>query len=369
MFSILSDFEKENDEIGKTKMEIGACSPEIPVLLLYNLDPEWSAYERDEVLDVTSKAAKSLSAAGYPTTLVQVTNSDLDSVLSNYNPQEYVIFNWCESLPGINHSEWLVVDYLEQKGFTFTGASSSTLALSQDKCRVKQHLDDDGILTPRWDTYDKATTVNWRGFPAIVKPSREHCSEGIHRGAVVNTEKSLKNRIHYVIKRFQYPALVENFIDGRELHVSLWGNGDIDMLPPAEMEFVSDGDEQDRLCTYEAKFVPESEQYKNIKTILPAPLSESELCDVEKVCKAAYTSMGCRDYARIDIRMRDGLFYIIDVNPNADICPDTSTISAAEFIGYSYEDFLRRLVSFAVQRHPKWSKEICCGLPVVSQNE
>jgi D-alanine-D-alanine ligase len=338
-------------------MQIRVCPAEIPVLLLYNLDPKWSAREQAEVLNVTSQVGKALSIAGYLTTLVPVNNSDLDSVLSEYNPLEYIVFNWCESLPGIHHSESLVVEYLEQHGFTFTGASSATLALTTDKNRVKQLLDEAGILTPRWETYDKSSPVNWKHFPAIVKSSNEHCSEGINYNAVVTTETSLKNRIRYMIKRFQHPALVEEFIAGRELHVSLWGNGDIEMLPPAEMEFSSIKNEYNRLCTYESKFVPESEQYKNIKTLLPAPLSESELANVEQVCKAAYILTGCYDYARIDIRMKDGLFYITDINPNADLSPDTSIIAAAEFAGYTYTDFLGRLVLLAAARHPAWGSE------------
>jgi D-alanine-D-alanine ligase len=129
------------------------------------------------------------------------------------------------------------------------------------------------------------------------------------------------------------------------------------MLPPAEMEFSSIEDEYDRLCTYESKFVPESKQYNNIKTVIPASISEQEFLDIEQICKAAYILTGCRDYARIDLRMKDGLFYITDINPNADLCPDTSTISAAEFAGYTYEAFLGRLVLFAGERHPEFGRE------------
>lgn len=343
-------------------MGIDISSPEIPVLLLSDLDPTWSTREKAELLDATSQVSEALRTAGFPTTLVQVANSELDSVLSGYDPLEYIVFNWCESLPGIHHSEWLVAEYLEQHGFTFTGAGSATLASAYDKCQVKRLLDEAGILTPMWELYDKGCSINWRRFPAIIKPSREHCSAGIHGDSVVMTEISLKNRIRYVIKRFQHPALVEDFIDGRELHVSLWGNRDIDVLPPAEMKFPSFGDVRYRLCTYESKFVEDSEQYENIEIVLPAPLSECELREVEQVCRAAYVLMGCRDYARIDMRMKDGLFYILDINPNADICPDTSTIYAAELAGYTYNDFLKRLVLLAAERHPRWESEFV--LPV-----
>lgn len=338
-------------------MPIDIANSAIPVLLLYNLDPKWSAHEQAEVLDVTSQAGTALRTEGFPVSLIQVTGNGLDSILSRYDPSEYIVFNWCENLPGFPHSEWMVADYLEKRGFVFTGAGSLALALSLDKPRVKQLLEKAGILTPKWVTCMSAAAAGWSRFPAIVKPSRGHCSEGINRDAVVTTPAGLKERVRYIVKRFHQPALVEDFIAGRELHVSLWGNGKLDVLPPAEMEFSSFRDQLDWVCTYEAKFVPGSEQYQKINTILPAPLSPAELRDVEQACQAAFTLAGCRDYARIDVRMQDGLFYITDINPNADICPDTTTIAAANYAGYSYGDFLGRLVLLAAGRHPDWADD------------
>jgi len=347
-------------------VQIDDCLSNLPVLLLFNLDPNWSAQEQEEVLNVTSQLDKEIGSLGYQTTLVPVTNSDLNSILAQYNPLDYIVFNWCESLPGVAHSEWLIAEYLEQRGFTFTGASSATIALSQDKFRIKRLLDKSGIPTPGWHTYNSMSTVRWNRFPAIVKPSREHCSEGIDRNAVVMTETELNNRIRYIRDVFHQPVLVEDFIDGRELHVSLWENGSIDMLPPAEMEFSLFNDERDRICSYEAKFVPESEQYQKIMTVLPAPLTEDELHDVENVCKAAYLAAGCRDYARIDMRMKNSVPYVIDINPNADLSPDTSTIAAAEFAGFTYGEFGGRIISLAARRHPVWGEQIDIADPEVS---
>ncbi len=347
-------------------MAINDNFPNVPVLLLFNLDPNWTAGEQEEVLNITSQLCDAISASGYQMTLVPVTNSDLENILAPYDPLEYIVFNWCESLPGVDHSEWLVAEYLEQRGFAFTGASSATIALAQDKFRIKQLLEEAGIPTPRWQTYNSASSAKWKRFPAIVKPSREHCSEGIDRNAVVMTEAELKDRISYIREKYRQPVLVEDFIDGRELHVSLWENGSIDILPPAEMEFSLFNDEHDRICSYEAKFVPESEQYQKIKTVLPAPLTEDELRDVEKICKAAYAAAGCRDYARIDMRIKDGGMYVIDINPNADLSPDTSTISAAELAGYSYGEFGGRIISLATRRHPVWGERIDIGDPEVT---
>ena len=335
-------------------MPVDVSPSEIPVLLLFNMDPEWTAQEQEEVIRVSSQLDSAISASGHQTTLAKVTNADPDAVMAPYDPREFVVFNWCEGYPGVKHSEWLVAEYLESRDFAFTGASSSALALAQDKCRMKNFLDRAGIPTPGWKLFDTVPAGGWNRFPAIVKPAKEHCSEGIDRQAVVMTETELAGRVSYILEQYQQPALVEDFIDGRELHVSLWGNGRIDMLPPAEMEFSYFQDVRDHICSYEAKFVPESVYYQNIQTILPAPLSEDDLQKIEEVCKAAYQAIGCRDYARIDLRMQDGVLYVLDVNPNADISIDASTAAAAEYAGYSYGEFGSRLVRLAARRHPVW---------------
>jgi D-alanine-D-alanine ligase len=337
-------------------MAMSINTSEIPILLLFNLDPNWSVQEQEEVLKITSQLKEAISSINPQVTLVPVKHEDINSILSLYDPLKYLVFNWCESLPGISHSEWLVVEQLENQGFAFTGASSATISLAQDKCRIKQLLHDSGVQTPEWQTYQYLSDVYWNHFPAIVKPSREHCSEGIDRNAVVMTEKELKSRIAYIHEKYRQPALVEDFIDGRELHVTIWGNGKIDMLPPAEMDFSLFKDEHDHICSYESKFVPESEHYRNIKTILPAPLDEDELSQVERICKAAYRATGCRDYARIDLRLKNKELYVTDVNPNPDISPDTSTVSAAEIAGYSFGEFGGRIIRLAAQRHPVWGK-------------
>ncbi|MDD4972656.1 MAG: ATP-grasp domain-containing protein [Paludibacter sp.] len=338
-------------------MPIGISSSEIAVLLLYDLDPTWATKDQEEVIRITSQLGKAIVKAGYRMTLVPITNGDIDSVLSNFDPLKHIVFNWCENIPGIKNSEWLVAHHLERRGFTFTGASTSSMTLAQDKCRIKKLLYESGIPTPLWQKFNKDTAITWEHYPAIVKLSRGHCSEGIDRNSVCTTETELRNRIRYVTEKYQQPAIVEGFIDGRELHISLWGNGNIEILPPAEMEFSLLNDLHDRLCTYESKFVLDSEQNQKIRTILPALLSEHERRYVERICRSAYRISGCRDYARIDVRMKNGLMYVLDVNPNPDISQDTSTVMSANLKGHTYKDFGDHIIRLAAHRHPVWGKE------------
>jgi D-alanine-D-alanine ligase len=250
----------------------------------------------------------------------------------------------------------MVVRQLEQTGFVFTGSSSSVLALSYDKHQVKKIMDRAGIPTPGWRVYTDPDAGDWQRFPAIVKPAFGHCSEWLTSESVAMNEKELSDRIAYLVHRAGLPALVEDFIDGREFHVSLWGNGRVEMLPPAEMDFSAFSDVHDRLCTYDAKFIPGSLHYENIHTVLPAPLSTDALADLERVCLAAYDAVGCRDYGRIDLRLEDGVFYVLDINPNPDISEDASMASAAELEGYSHGEMVSWLIQLAAKRHPVFGR-------------
>ncbi len=328
----------------------------IPVILLYNLDPDWTQSEKDEVITLTHQLSRALVDMGHPLSLVYVADDDLGRRLDSFDPSEHIIFNWCEGLPGLAHSEWLAAKRLEMLGFTFTGADSETLALAQDKFKVKLLLDQAGIPTPAWHIYHSPDPLGWNRFPAIVKPMNEHCSAGITPDSVVLNAFDLAARIAFVLDTYRQPALVEDFIDGREFHVSVWGNETLTVLPPAEMDFSFFSNVRDRLCTYDSKFIPGSEHYEKIETLLPAPLTPCEAGALNEVCTNAYRAIGCRDYARMDIRLRDGIFYVLDVNPNADISSDASMACAAEAAGISYGQMGSLIVRMAARRHPVLSK-------------
>jgi len=328
----------------------------IPVVVLYNVNPEWTQDEKSDVIKQSHELQDALQKAGYPTSAVCITDNDIASALRPFDPDKYIVFNWCEDLPGVEHGEWLVAKTLETLGYTFTGAGSAALALAQDKQRVKILLDKASIPTPAWHIFDSLDVHDWKIFPAIAKPQNEHCSAGITPESVVMNQEDLKDRISFILKTYSQPALVEDFIDGREFHVAVWGNEEITVLPAAEMDFSHFGNLKDRLCSYDAKFIPGSQHYEEIKTLLPAPLTPDEKNAMEKVCIDAYRATECRDYARMDIRLRDNIFYVLDVNPNADISSDASMACAAEAGGISYPQMGSFIVQLAVRRHPVFGK-------------
>jgi D-alanine-D-alanine ligase len=324
----------------------------LPVLLLNNVDPSWPQQDIDLSIALADMMSEAMQAAGHRVLRARLEDEQLSSLLNVYDPSELVVFNWCEEVPGIPRSSWMVAQELERQGFTFTGADYPALVLSQDKRQVQQKLNEAGIPTPTWKIFNSAGEVDWNQFPAIVKPAFEHCSYGIARESVVESLAELTRRVDYVIDKHQQPVLVEEFIDGREFHVGVIGNTNLRMLPPAEIDFSAFSDIHDRLCTYEANFDPNSLAYQSICTNLPIDFSPQVLSRMEIAVLAAYRATGCRDYARMDLRLRDGIFYILDVNHNADISPDTSLIKAAEMMGYPYGLFGSLLVSLAAERHP-----------------
>lgn len=247
-----------------------------PVVLLYNVNPEWTQEEKDEVIRLSAQFGDALTEIGHPTSLVPIADDNIAGHLLPFDPAKYIIFNWCEEIPGIKRSEWLVAKKLEMLGYTFTGAGSEALSLAQDKYRVKVILDEALIPTPTWQVFDSSDVRNWKIFPAIVKPRNEHCSAGITPESVIMNQTDLKNRISFILNKYSQPALVEDFIDGREFHVSVLGNETLMVLPVAEMDFSYFGNIKDRLCTYDSKFIPGAEHYEKIETLLPAPLTNDE---------------------------------------------------------------------------------------------
>jgi D-alanine-D-alanine ligase len=327
---------------------------DLPVLLLYNLDPSWSPQDIQDCHAEAHQLKDALVEVGHPVQEVCVQSDKLEIHMDGVNPDEYLVYNWCEELPGVPRSASLVAKALGRMGFTYTGASTEALIFSQDKRQVKARLRTQGIPTPRWHIFTTASSDGWNCFPAIVKPAFEHYSFGVTRDAVVLSSVELVERVQYVLETFQQPALVEEFLDGREFHVTVLGNGKLHMLPPAEMDFAAFNNIKDRLCTFESKFDPQSMSYNLIELRLPASLTPSEQGQIEETALSAYRAVGCRDYARLDLRLRDGIFYVLDINPNADISPDTSLAMSAELFGLPYGRLASLLINLAAERHPKF---------------
>jgi D-alanine-D-alanine ligase len=326
---------------------------ELSVLLLYNLDANWLLPEREEVVSEVQGMVSALQREGFRVEPRAVEGEDLGDALSDVDPDEVVVLNVCEGFPGVPRSEAAVASILDDRGFTYTGSPASVLEMCWNKALTKRRLWRRGVPTPRWCTLESDRIDGWDRFPAIVKPTREHCSLGVTPEAVVSDRTALVDRVTYVLDALAQPALVEEFIDGREFHVSVWGNGALRVLPPAEMDFSAFSEPADRLCTFDSKFTPGSRHWNDIKVVLPAELDVSAQRQLEHVAVGAYHALGCRDYARIDLRHDGETFTVLDVNPNCDLSADTSTAAAGELALGCFGALLGGILRLAAARHPR----------------
>jgi len=328
---------------------------DLPVLLVHNIDPEWPEedieYARTQALGV----AKALRGVGHSVTSLVVRQPNLRRLLRRYSPDDYVVFNWCEALPGVEHSEPLVAKELEEMGYTFSGASSRVLELSCDKARTREALVRGQVPVPEGRVFEKVEGAKWDRFPAIVKAAYEHSSMGITSCSVVKNRTQLRDQLECVLAEYG-PALVEEFIDGREFRVAVWGRRKVVAMPPGEFDYAKLDDVCDRLCTYDAKFTPGSKHYEQIIFRLSPLLTRIEGRLLERAAIGAHRALGSPDYTRIDLRLRGGVAYVLDVNPNADIAPDASMALCAQAVGYSYGAMLSRFVNLAAARHPRFSR-------------
>ena len=327
---------------------------DLPVLLVHNIDPEWPEedieYARTQALGV----AKALRGVGHSVTSVVVRQPNLRRLLRRYSPDDYVVFNWCEALPGVEHSEPLVAKELEEMGYTFSGASSRVLELSCDKARTREALVRGRVPVPEGRVFEKVEGAKWDRFPAIVKAAYEHSSMGITSCSVVKNRTQLRDQLERVLAEYG-PALVEEFIDGREFRVAVWGHRKVVAMPPGEFDYAKVDDVCDRLCTYDAKFTPGSKHYEQIIFRLPPLLTRIEGRLLERAAIGAHRALGSPDYTRIDLRLRGGVAYVLDVNPNTDIAPNANIALCAQAVGYSYGAMLSRFVNLAAARHPRFS--------------
>ena len=264
-------------------------------------------------------------------------------------------FNVCERFNGNSFFEPHVAAMLELLGIPYTGSPPLTLALCMNKVRVKEILNYYGIPTPKFqDFYSRNKKINPElNFPLIVKPIAMDNSIGINNHAVVHNEQELQRRVGYIIRTYNQAALVEEFIQGREFAVGVWGNnGTAQALPISEFVFGDISKSVPRILSYDAKWDKESEIFQNSTEVCPADISKQLEMKMKKMALDTYKILGVRDYGRIDFRLaEDGTPYVLEMNPNPGISADNTMPKAAHSLGISYNEMISRIFCIALDRY------------------
>ena len=269
-----------------------------------------------------------------------------------------VVFNLCESVYDDTRMEMNIPALLDLMYIPYTGSPPLTLGLCQDKDKVKGILLSHGVRTPRYQVFHRligGMDEVRLSLPAIVKPVHEDGSLGITSESVVYEEGGLKRQIRYILETYRQPALVEEFIDGREMNVGLLElNGKLEVLPISEIDYSEFPVGMPKICGYEAKWDPNSIEFQRSKPVCPAPVDPALRRSLESVAMEVYRLFECRDYARVDLRVDgEGRPYVIEVNPNPDISPQSGMARAIKAYGMTYAQFVQGVLEKALRRKSK----------------
>ena len=265
-----------------------------------------------------------------------------------------LVFNLTESYAGDDTKEMNVAAYMDLIGLPYTGGGPHAHFLAQDKATAKKMFAFHEIRTPYFATayrgnIDHAHDVK---FPLIVKPQLEDGSIGIDAAAVVNGVKELMERVEYVQNEFDSPALIEEYIEGREIYAAILGSYErTEVLPLIELDLSQLPEGVPRIASRDVKFERDSEAYKLTKSRVAEDLDEETTKKLSETAVAAYRAVKLRDYGRIDMRLTpDGEVYVIEANPNPWLSSKHEFAMAAKKSGRSYTELIGNIVEMAMER-------------------
>lgn len=266
-----------------------------------------------------------------------------------------LIFNLTESYAGDDTKEMHVTAFLDLLNIPYTGAGPHAHILAQDKSIAKKMFAFYGIQSPYFATayrgaIDHAHDI---AFPLIVKPTSEDGSIGIDAAAVVNSVKELMERIAYIQTQFDSPALIEEYIEGREIYASILGGSEsARVLPLVELDLSRLPKGVPRIASQDVKFEKDTEAYKLTKSAIAEDLDDDIVARLNEVALKAYRAVQLRDYGRIDMRMSSkGEIYVIEANPNPWLSSGQEFAMAARKSGLSYTQMIGDIVDSAMARH------------------
>jgi len=318
-------------------------------------DPALEIEPWDTVEEEMQLIVRSLQTGGHDVTLVNV-RDDFNALLAALEIKPDVVMNLVEFFRNDPEHEHHVPAIFELLNIPYTGNRPLSLSLCQKKPQAKALMMAAGVRTPRGVLVESGTApadLDLR-YPLIVKPAFDDASGGIDVNSVVHDRAALDIRIAKLHTENKMAALVEEYIDGREIHCAILGEKP---LPLYEMEFLGGTDEKGqllpRIITYRAKWDPYSRDHHAVVGKCPVEDLEPEIVqELEKTALAAYHALGCRDYARVDMRLdtTTGEVFVLEVNPNPDLAESCAFFASAKAAGLTYEQLICEIADLALAR-------------------
>jgi len=335
------------------------------ILVIYN-QPELpsdhpDALSEHSIVDVAQTVHAILTKAGLEAHIAGIGSQPtaLLAALDRYKPA--AIFNLFEGTHWHGQTESYVAGILDWLGISFTGAPFETLTLARQKPTTKFLLRGAGLPTPDFFVATQlpipACHLRW---PVIVKPALFDASIGIDQDSVATNAEQLNRRVTYVLENYGH-ALVEELILGREFNVALIEDPGLRYMPPSEIQF-NNVPGFWPILTYDGKWHPDTTDYDHTPPKFPADISPEMAELLGGLGTRAFRLLGCRDYARVDFRVRDnGEPFILEVNPNPEISEVAGFARCLQSAGIGHAEFVVQLARNALQRS-------CCSGAITSSS-
>jgi D-alanine-D-alanine ligase len=275
------------------------------------------------------------------------------AAVASFQPQ--IVFNLLEAFAGVTTFDQNVVSYLELLRLPYTGCNPRGLILARDKALSKKLLAYHRIPVPEFTVVRpgrKPVLPKRLQYPAIVKSLFFEASQGISQASVVENAEQLARRVTFIHERLGTAAIVEQFIDGRELYVGVMGNERLDVFPVWEMSFEKMPENRWKIATERVKWSTQYQKRHGIMTAeakLDAPTRDR----IQQIARRAYRALDLSGYARIDVRMDEaGRMFVLEANPNPNLAYGEDFAESAEVAGISYERLLDRIVTLGLRWEP-----------------
>jgi len=282
--------------------------------------------------------------------------SELRDVIREWQP--HIVYNLLDEFSGIVSYDHYVVAYLELMRQPYTGCNPRGMMLSRDKVLTKQVLAWHRIATPAFHLFPfgkRFQAPRKLSYPLFVKSATEDASLGISQASRVDDLASLKERVGFTHEHVQTDALVEEYIDGRELYIGVLGNSRLTTLPAWEVDFGTLGDVQARIATRKVKWDRKYQLKHGIATGKAKDLSKEQEQQLSRIAKRIYRALHMTGFARMDFRMRDdGKIYLLEANANPDLSYGEDFAESAASIGMNYSALITRIVNLGLAYMPEW---------------
>jgi len=264
----------------------------------------------------------------------------------------HVVFNLLEEFQQEAIYDHNVVAYLQLLKAAYTGCGPRGLVLTRDKSLAKKLVTYHRVRVPRFFVVRRGRRLRGvRGlrFPLIVKSLVEEASIAIAQASIVHSEEKLAERVRFVHDNVETDAIVEEFVEGREIYVAVLGNERLQVLPPRELLIGARGDGERLIATEKVKHDP-AYQKKHRVRLVAAKLAPEQLRALERISRRVYKTLELRGYARIDFRLSpEGEFYFLEANPNPELAQGEEVATAAEAAGIAYPELLEKILRLGMR--------------------